>query len=152
MIRRSSGHAAAGWFLQESVHKHPGARDGPQKLYRRPVEYYRHVLGGDPAYNGVTFRNTIVAGPHPDDWIVEHPATGGYNLAGGCIGPYWRVPSVPTTPEGRHITLFRLADEARRAGVRHRRRRARPSPRVERGPAHSPSRPGGLPSRTRVVR
>ena len=110
-VRRRNGHAAAAWFLQEPVHKYPGARDAPQKLYRRTVEYYRHVLGGDPAYNGVTFRNAIVAGEAPEDWAVEHPATHGYNLAGGLaeyIAPYWRVPRVPTTPEGRHVTLFRL--------------------------------------------
>ena len=111
VVRRRSGHAAVGWFLQEPVHKYPGARDGPQKLYRRTVEYYRHVLGGDPAYNGVTFRNAIVADLHPDEWIVEHPARGGYNLGGGLadyIAPYWRTPRVSTTPEGRHVTLFRL--------------------------------------------
>ena len=110
-VRRRNGHAAAAWFLQEPVHKYPGARDAPQKLYRRTVEYYRHVLGGDPAYNGVTFRNALVAGRHRQDWAVEHPATSGYNLAGGLaeyIAPYWRVPRVPTTPEGRHVVLFRV--------------------------------------------
>ena len=110
-VRRRNGHAAAAWFLQEPVHKYPGARDAPQKLYRRTVEYYRHVLGGDPAYNGVTFRNAVVAGRHREDWAVEHPATSGYNLAGGLaeyIAPYWRVPRVPTTPEGRHVVLFRM--------------------------------------------
>ena len=68
--------------------KYPGARDGPQKLYRRTVEYYRHVLGSDPAYNGVTFRNAIVAGLHPEDWIVE------FEEGPGCavsLSPLWEL-------------------------------------------------------------
>lgn len=31
-VRRSNGHAAAAWFLDEPVHKYPGSRDGPQRL------------------------------------------------------------------------------------------------------------------------
>ena len=120
IVRRRSGHAAAGWFLQEPVHKYPGARDAPQRLYRRTVEYYRHVLGGDRGYNGVTFRNAMVAGLDPDEWMVEHPATGAYNLSGGLadyIPSGWKVPTVATTPEGRHVGLFRML--MKRAGPAH---------------------------------
>lgn len=111
IARRRTGHAAAGWFLQEPVHKYPGARDAPQRLFRRTAEYYRHVAGGDPGYNAATFRNAIVAGLDPDEWIVERPAEGAYPLSGGLSGfiPHgWRVPRVMTTLEGRHVTLFRL--------------------------------------------
>jgi len=150
-VGRRNGHAAAAWFLQEPVHKYPGARDRPQQLYRRTVEYYRHVLGGDPAYNGVTFRNAIVAGLHPEDWTVDHPATSGYNLTGELaeyIAPYWRVPRMPTTPEGRHATLFRLL--MKRAGPEY------VTDDDVRAPAHGwneAQRAGQRPtSRTRVVR
>ena len=111
IVRRSSGHAAAGWFLQEPVHKYPGARDAPQRLFRRTAEYYRHVAGGDPGYNGATFRNALVAEFDPDEWIVERPAKGAYPLAGGLSGfipKGWRIPRAMTTLEGRHVTLFRL--------------------------------------------
>ena len=120
VVRRSSGHAAAGWFLQEPVHKYPGARDAPQRLYRRTVEYYRHVLGGDSGYNGVTFRNAMVAGLDPDEWAVEHPARGAYTLSGGLadyIPKGWRIPAAATTPEGRHVFLFRML--MKRAGPQH---------------------------------
>lgn len=120
IVRRRSGHAAAAWFLQEPVHKYPGSRDGPQRLYRRTVEYYRHVLGGDGGYNGVTFRNAMVAGLDPDEWMVERPARGAYNLSGGLadyIPGGWRVPAVATTPEGRHVALFRVL--MKRAGPAH---------------------------------
>lgn len=111
IVRRRIGHAAAAWFLQEPVHKYPGARDAPQRLFRRTAEYYRHVVGGDPGYNGATFRNALVAGIDPDEWIVERPVEGAYPLAGGLSGfipKGWRIPRVMTTLEGRHVTLFRL--------------------------------------------
>lgn len=84
------------------------------------AEYYRHVLGGDPGYNGVTFRNVMVAGLDPDAWLIDHPATGAYHLSGGLsdfIPKGWRLPSAPMTAEGRHVTLFRLL--MRRAGPEH---------------------------------
>lgn len=120
VVRRESGHGAAAWFLDEPVHKYPGARAGPQKLFRRTVEYYRHVLRGDPGYNGATFRNAMVAGLHPDEWMVERPASGAYGLAGGLaeyVPDGWRVPRVAETPEGRHVSLFQAL--MRRAGPSH---------------------------------
>ena len=111
IVRRRSGHVAAAWFLQEPVHKYPAARDEPQRLYRRTVEYYRHALDGDPGYTGTTFRNAILAGLDPESWRIERPAPDSYNLSGGLsayIPRGWRIPAGMTTAEGRHVTLFRM--------------------------------------------
>lgn len=118
IVRRRSGHAAAAWFLQEPVHKYPAARDEPQRLYRRTVEYYRHALNGDPGYTGTTFRNAVLADLDPESWRIERPAPDSYNLAGGLsayIPRGWRIPVGMTTAEGRHVTLFRML--MKRAGT-----------------------------------
>lgn len=118
IVRRSSGHAAAAWFLQEPVHKYPHAKEEPQRLYRRTVEYYRETLDGDPGYNAATFRNAVVSGLEPEDWRIERPARESYNLGGGLsafIPKGWKLPEVAATAEGRHVTAFRML--MKRAGT-----------------------------------
>ncbi len=108
LTRTESGHSHCAWLLAQPVHRHPKARTGPLNLFARTAEYFADVLGADPGYTSVLFRN----GPlhvEREGWVVTYGGPPGgwtlYELA-DWIPKGWRRPRPPATAEGRNCSLF----------------------------------------------
>ena len=82
--------------------------DRQRQLFARTAEYFVGVLGADPGYTSVLFRNGPVH-TERDGWVVTYGGPPGgwtlYELA-DWIPEDWRRPQSPATAEGRNCSLF----------------------------------------------
>ena len=101
--RTASGHAQVFYLLDRPVHRGEHARVKPLQYLARVSEFYRATFGADAGYMGVLSSN-----PVHGDYRTSYPRTEPYTLdqLAGAIPKGWRTPRVPTTAEGRNVSLF----------------------------------------------
>lgn len=108
VTRIRNAHSQCGWVLATPVHRYPAAAGKPLKLFARTAEYFADVLGADPGYTSVLFRNGPLHAARPG-WHVDYNGPPGgwplYELA-DWIPKGWRRPRNPLTAEGRNCSLF----------------------------------------------
>ena len=104
IVRRSNGHSALAWFTDPPIHRYPEARLAPLKLLARVSEYIATVVGADPGYSGVLFRNATAVDRARFLTELGH----GFTLAelADWIPKGWRVPNAKRTGVGRNCDLF----------------------------------------------
>ena len=101
--RTASGHAQVFYLLDRPVHRGEHARVKPLQYLARVSEFYRATFGADAGYRGVLSSN-----PVHGDYQTSYPRAEPYTLdqLAGAIPRGWRTPRVPTTAEGRNVSLF----------------------------------------------
>ena len=100
---RRAGHAQVFYLLDRPVHRGEHARAKPLQYLARVSEYYRATFGADAGYRGV-----LASNPIHSDYQTSYPRIEPYTLdqLAGAIPKGWRTPRVPTTAEGRNVSLF----------------------------------------------
>lgn len=103
--RGPNGHAHIVYCLRRPVLHGPRVRLSPLRALGRIAEFYRWRYSADVGYVGVLTHNPT----HPQyapftTWNRKRP----YTLVelAAPIPSRWRIPSKPTTPEGRNVYLF----------------------------------------------
>ena len=102
----ATGHAHVVYTLARPVLYGDGMRPGPMQFHARIAEYYRAAYSADLGYTGVLTHNPTHA-KWETSWLRETPWT--LPELAEPIPKRWRIPTKPTTPEGRNVTLFREA-------------------------------------------
>ena len=102
----ATGHAHVVYTLARLVLYGEGMRLAPLQFHARIAEYYRAAYSADLGYTGVLTHNPTHA-KWETSWLRETPWT--LPELAEPIPKRWRIPTKPTTPEGRNVTLFREA-------------------------------------------
>ena len=102
--RTASGHMQVFYLLDRPVHCGEHARASPLSCLGRVSEFYRAKFGADAGYRGVLSSN-----PVHGDYATSYSRAEPYTLdqLAGAIPKGWRTPSVPTTAEGKNVSLFK---------------------------------------------
>ena len=116
VTRRRSGGSHAVWCLERPVHRGRRARSAPLRRFGRVSEYYREATEADQGYTGVLAHNPMSRGHRAGgrDLVTTWRRRKPYALTDGSsfenlgrVLPFgWRLPKLPTTDAGRHMTLF----------------------------------------------